>query len=128
MLIGYRMLFVELCSLLNVNIDVDADYVEDDHAREKLISDVLRSVKGTNLDILVLTDDIYYLGLSVNICKKAFPPIMKTREMAEQIAASSILLQREIKKVGIFKYLDTKLTHVPEPTVIQCERIYPITP
>ena len=125
MLIGYRMLFGELCTLLNVKVDPDADYVEDDGAREILVANILRSVNGTVLAVLVLSDDIYYLGLSVEICQSLFPPVMTTRKMSEQISAGSIRFQRELKKVGLFRYLD-KTLKMADPYVIQCERIHPI--
>ena len=128
MLIGYRMVFGELCTLLNVHVDVEADYVEDDYAREKLVSSILRSIQGADLEILVLSNDVYYLGLSVRTCQRAFPPIMTTIMMSEQIAAYSIQFQRELKKVGLFRYLEGKALRASEPTVIQCERIYPMTP
>ena len=127
MLIGYRMVFGELCTLLNVHVDVDADYVEDDYAREELVSSILRSIHGTDLEILVLSNDVYYLGLTVRTCQLAFPPIMTTRIMSEQIAACSVRFQRELKKVGLFRYLEGKAVRVSEPTVIQCERIHPMT-
>jgi hypothetical protein len=127
MLIGYRMVFGELCTLLNVQIDVDADYVENDYARKELVSSILRSIHGTDLEILVLSNDVYYLGLTVRTCQRAFPPIMTTRVMSEQIAACSVRFQRELKKVGLFRYLEGKVVRVSEPTVIQCERIYPMT-
>lgn len=128
MLIGYRMVFGELCTLLNVQVDVDADYVEDDYAREKLVSSILRSIQGADLEILVLSNDVYYLGLTVETCQRALPPIMTTRRMSEQIAACSIRFQRELKKVGLFRYLEGKALRASEPTVIQCERIHPMTP
>jgi len=127
MLIGYRMAFGELCTLLNVQIDVDADYVEDDYARDKLVSSILRSIRGADLEILVLSNDVYYLGLTVETCQRAFPPIIPTRVMSEQIATYSVRFQRELKKVGLFKYLEGKAFRASEPTVIQCERIYPMT-
>ena len=127
MLIGYRMSFGELCTLLNVHVDVDVDYVEDDYAREKLVSSVLRSIQGTELEIFALSNDVYYLGLSVRICQREFPPIMTTRIMSEQIATCSVRFQRELKKVGLFRYLEGKAVRVSEPTVIQCERIHPMT-
>ena len=128
MLIGYRMLFGELCTLLNVRVDPDADYIEDDLAREILVSNILQSIRGADLTVLALSNDVYYLGLSVETCQLAFPSVMSTRNMSEQIAAGSIRFQRELKKVGLFKHLDGKVTRATEPTVIQCERIYPITP
>jgi hypothetical protein len=127
MLIGYRMLFGEMCTLLNVYVDPDADYVEDDLAREALVSNILQSIKGTNLSVLVLSDDVYYLGLSVEICCRALPPIIPAKQMSEQIAKCSIHFQRELKKVGLFKYLEGKAKRVSEPMVVQCERIHPIT-
>lgn len=128
MLIGYRMLFGELCALLNVHIDPDADYVEDDNARERLISSILRSVKNSDLCVLALSDDIYYLGLSIETCSKEFPAIMTTRDLNERTANCSIKFQRELKKVGLFKHLDGKAMRSPDPFIIQCERAYPITP
>jgi len=127
MLIGYRMLFGEMCTLLNVREDPDVDYIEDDLARETLITNVLRSIRGADLSILALSDNVYYLGLSVETCCRELPPIMSTLKMSEQIAACSIRFQRELKKVGLFKHLNGKCSRASEPTVIQCERIYPIT-
>ena len=128
MLIGYRMLFGELCTLLNVRIDPDADYVEDDLARETLVSNILQSIKSTDLAVLVLSDDVYYLGLSVEICSRALPPIMTTRQMSEQIAVCSIKFQKELKKVGLFKHINNKVLKFTDPCVIQCEQIHKITP
>ena len=127
MLIGYRMLFGEMCALLNVHADPDADYVEDDLAREALVSNILQSIKGTDLSILVLSDDVYYLGVSPETCCRALPPIIPAKQMSEQIAKCSIHFQRELKKVGLFKYLEGKAKRVSEPMVVQCERIHPIT-
>ena len=127
MLIGYRMLFGEMCTLLNVHVDPDADYVEDDSARTLLVTNILQSIRGTDLSVLVLSDDVYYLGLSVELCSMALPPIMPAKMMSEQIAKCSIHFQRELKKVGLFKYLEGKATRAAEPTVVQCERIHPIT-
>lgn len=127
-LIGYRMLFGELCTLLNVRVDPDADYIEDDLARETLVASIMRSVKGFDLTILVLSDDVYYLGLSVETCQQMLPSIMTTKKMAEQIASCSIKFQHELNKVGLFKYLENKVTRFTDPVVIQCERVYPMTP
>lgn len=127
MLLGYRMLFGELCTLLNVSIDPDADYVEDDLAREKLVASILQSIVGTDLEVLVLTAEVYYLGLSAEVCGRVLPPIMPARQMSEQLAKCSIYFQNELKKVGLFKYLDGKATRVSEPSVVQCYQIYPIT-
>ena len=126
-LIGYRMLFGELCTLLNVREDPDVDYIEDDLAREILVGNILQSIKGVDLSILALSDNVYYLGLSVETCQRNLPPIMSTKKMSEQIAACSIRFQRELKKVGLFKHLEGKVSRASEPTVIQCERFYPIT-
>lgn len=128
MLIGYRMIFGELCTLLNVHIDPDADYVEDDMAREKLISSLLQSIHNTDLCVLLLTSDIYYLGLNMEICNKELPAIMTTRELNERAANCCIRFRRELKKVGLFKYLDSKVMRSPDPLIIQCERVHPITP
>jgi hypothetical protein len=125
-LIGYRMLFGELCTLLNVHLDPDADYVEDDFARETLIKHILQSIKHADLAVLVLSDYVYYLGLSVETCKNAFPPIMTSRTMSEQIARYSIKFQQELKKVGLFKHLDNKALKFTDPCVIQCEKIHVI--
>ena len=127
MLIGYRMVFGELCTLLNIHVDPDVDYVEDDLAREKLVNSILRSVRGTKLEIMVMSEEIYYLGLSSDICMDLLSPIMTTRQMSDQITACSILVQRELKKVGLFKHLDSKLLRISDPTVIQCERVHRIT-
>ena len=127
MLIGYRMLFGELCTLLNVHLDPDADYVEDDFAREMLVKNILQSIKYADLSVLVLSDDVYYLGLSVETCQQFLPPIMTTRNMSEQIARCSIKFQQELKKVGLFKYLDNKNLKFTDPCVIQCEKIHKIT-
>jgi hypothetical protein len=126
-LIGYRMLFGELCTLLNVRVDPDADYVEDDLARETLVANILRSIKHADLSVLVLSDDVYYLGLSVDTCKQAFPAIMTSRKMVEQIAECSIKFRQELKKVGLFKHLDSKTMKFTDAVVIQCEHIYAIT-
>jgi hypothetical protein len=126
MLIGYRMLFGELCTLLNIHLDPDADYVEDDLAREILVRNILKSVRGTNLEIMVISDDVYYLGLSMELCSQLLSPIMTTRKMSDHITACSILVQRELKKVGLFKHLDSKLLRISDPTVIQCDHIHPI--
>ena len=128
MLIGYRMLFGELCTLLNVRVDPDADYIEDDYAREILVFNIMQAIKGADLTVLALSNEVYYLGLSVETCQRAFPPIMSTLQMAECLAACSVRFRRELKKVGLFKHLDGKVTRATEPTVIQCERIYPIAP
>jgi len=127
MLIGYRMLFGELCALLNVHIDPDADYVEDDNARVVLITSVLKSIQNADLCVLALTDDIYYLGLSVETCNREFPPIMTTRDLAEKTVNCSIQFRRELKKVGLFKHLYHRGMRSPDPFIIQCERVYPIT-
>lgn len=127
MLIGYRMLFGELCTLLNIHLDPDTDYVEDDLAREILVRNILKSVRGTSLEIMAISDEVYYLGLSMDICNELLSPVMTTRQMSDQITACSILVQRELKKVGLFKHLDSKLLRVSDPTVIQCNRIHPIT-
>lgn len=127
MLIGYRMLFGEMCTLLNVHVDPDADYVEDDSARENLVANILQSIRGTDLSVLVLSEDIYYLGLSVKVCDIALPAVIPARKMSEQIAKCSIHFQRELKKVGLFKYLEGKAKRVSEPIIIQCERIHNIT-
>jgi hypothetical protein len=127
MLIGYRMLFGELCTLLNVHIDPDADYVEDDNARETLISSILKSVQNADLCVLALTHDIYYLGLSVETCSKEFQPIMTTRDLTERTVQCSIQFRRELKKVGLFKHLNCRGMQSPDPVIIQCDRIYPIT-
>lgn len=122
LLIGYRMLFGELCTLLNVHVDPDADYVEDDLARDKLEKSILRSIQHTDLSIIELSDDVYYLGLSTETCRRAFPPVELTRKMSERIAACSILFRRELRKVGLFKHLDRKDLIFPEPYIIQCDR------
>jgi hypothetical protein len=127
MLIGYRMLFGELCTLLNVRIDPDADYVEDDLARETLVANILKSIKSTDLTVLILSYDVYYLGLSVEVCRRELPPIMTTRKMSEQIAACSIKFQKELKKVGLFRHIDNKVLNFPDPYVIQCDEIHKIT-
>jgi hypothetical protein len=118
LLIGYRLQFGELCTLLNIRIDPDADYVEDDAAREKLESLVLTSVKNTILEVVSLPDEVYYLGLSRAFCAKEMPEVMTSREMTDKIVCASITFRREIKKVGIFKLLQ-KSTQFPEPCVIQ---------
>lgn len=118
LLIGYRLQFGELCTLLNIRIDPDADYVEDDAAREKLESLVFTSVKNTILEVVSLPDELYYLGLSRSFCRKEMSEVMTSREMTDKIAYASITFRREIKKVGIFKLLQ-KSTQFPEPCVIQ---------
>ena len=119
LLIGYRLPFGELCALLNIHADPDADYVEDDDARDKLEMLLLKSVNNTDLTVMELYDGVFYFGLSANVCKKAIPTVMTTREMSERLADMSILFQRELKKVGIFKYLDKRTTRFPEPYVVQ---------
>jgi hypothetical protein len=119
LLVGYRLTFGELCTLLNVRTDPDADYVEDDIAREKLEALLLNSVKNRNLEIMELQEELYYLGLSRAYCSKEIPAIMTSREMADKIARISILFRSEIKQVGIFKFLN-KSTNFPEPCIIQC--------
>lgn len=118
LLIGYRLPFGELCTLLNIRIDPDADYVEDDAAREKLESLVLNSVKNSNLEIIALPEEVYYLGLSRTFCAKEMPDVMTSREITDKIVRATISFRREIKKVGIFKYLKPSM-QFPEPCVIQ---------
>ena len=119
LLIGYRLPFGELCALLNIHADPDADYVEDDAAREQLEILLLKSVNNTDLTVMELYDGVFYFGLSLSVCKMAIPNIITTREMSERLADMSILFQREIKKVGIFKYIDHRATRCPEPYVVQ---------
>jgi len=126
-LIGYRMLFGELCALLNVRVDPDADYVEDDLARTKLERNIMRNIREADLTVLVLSDEVYYLGLSVETCLREFPPIMSSRAMVKQIACQSIRFQQELKKVGLFKHLDKNVLRFQDAYVIQCDRVYPIT-
>lgn len=121
------MLFGELCALLNVRVDPDADYVEDDLARTKLERNIIRNIQDADLTVLMLSDDVYYLGLSVETCTLAFPPVMLSRIMAKQIAEQSIRFRQELKKVGLFKHLNKNVLRVQDPYVIQCDRVYPIT-
>lgn len=118
-LIGYRLVFGELCTLLNVRVDPDADYVEDDEAREKLETLLLNSVKNTKLHIKALPNELYYLGLTPDICNREIPEVITTREMADKIASMTILFRREIKKIGIFRLLQKNTTRFPEPYVVQ---------
>lgn len=120
LLIGYRLLFGELCTLLNVRVDPDADYVEDDFARERLETLLLSSVNNTDLTIMELPNSVYYLGLNKTICAREIPDVITAREMSDKLAHASILFRREIKKVGIFKLLNKSVARFPEPYVVQC--------
>ena len=73
-----------------------------------------------------ISNDVYYLGLSLATCRRLLPPIMTTRKMAEQIATGSIHFQRELKKVGLFKFLEGKAKRFSDPVVIQCEKVHPM--
>jgi hypothetical protein len=109
--------------LLNILTDPDADYVEDDHAREALEELLLQSVKGTALTIMELDDNTYYLGLRTDICRNELPAVMTAIEMCEKIAALSIGFKRELKKVGLFKHVDPKTVRYPEPYMVQSNYI-----
>lgn len=119
-LVGYRLAFEFACALLNVHINPDADYVEDDAARTELEHALLLSVSNTNLTIFEMRDGIYYLGLRPDICRKTLPDIITAYEMSDRIAMLSIEFHREMKKIGVFKYLKTSNTHLREPCAIQC--------
>jgi hypothetical protein len=120
LLLGYRMAFSELCVLLNIRVDPDADYVEDDAAREALEKRLCDSVSGTSITVMELENNIYYLGVRPDSCAKYLPAVMTSREMCETIAHLSIAFQRELKSVGLFKHLG-KTLRFPEPYVIQTD-------
>ena len=122
LLLGYRMMFSELCVLLNIRVDPDADYVEDDSAREALEKRLRDSVKGTSMTVMELENNIYYLGIRPDLCKKYLPAVATSREMSEKIAHLSIAFQRELKSVGLFKHLNRTL-RFPEPYTIQSDLI-----
>lgn len=119
MLIGYRMWFSELCTILNVPIDPEADYVEDDDAREELETRVLIALKKTTLVVLELPNDLYYLGLHPDLCKQLSVHIMPTRAMTEVVSELSVRFLREFKRIGIFKRNDCQVVSYPEPLLIQ---------
>jgi hypothetical protein len=48
--------------------------------------------------------------------------------MVKQIACQSIRFQQELKKVGLFKHLDKNVLRFQDAYVIQCDRVYPMTP
>jgi hypothetical protein len=122
LLLGYRMMFSELCVLLNIRVDPDADYVEDDAAREVLEKRLRDSVKGTSMTVMELENNIYYLGIRPDLCAKYLPAVATSREMSEKIAHLSIAFQRELKSVGLFKHLNRSL-RFPEPYTIQSDLI-----
>ena len=119
LLLGYRMVFAELCALLNIHINPDTDYVEDYAARETLEHMLMNSVKGTALTIMELEDNIYYLGIRRDICFHEIPNIMSTREMCEKLAKLSIGFKQELKKIGLFKHFNKTNVVYPEPYTIQ---------
>lgn len=123
LLLGYRMVFTELCVLLNIRVDPDADYVEDDSAREKLEKRLQDAVKGTCMTIMELEDNVYYLGLRKDVCKQELPAVMTSLEMCEKIANLSIAFQRELSRIGLFKHLDRKTIRYPAPYMIQTDLI-----
>lgn len=120
LLLGYRMAFSELCVLLNIRVDPDADYVEDDAAREALEKRLRDSVKGTSMTVIEMENNIYYLGIRPDLCAKYLPAVMTSLEMCEKIARLSIAFQRELKSVGLFKHLG-KTLRFPEPYTIQTD-------
>ena len=120
MLIGYRLIFECACSFLNVIVNPDVDYIENDYEREKLEAALLNSVKDTNLTIFELQDGTYYLGLRTDICKRELPDVMTAHEMSDKIAMMSIEFHHELKRVGLFKYMTKTSTYLQEPCVIQC--------
>ena len=119
LLLGYRMVFSELCVLLNIHVDPDTDYVEDDEARERLERLLLNAVKGSALTIMELEDNIYYLGIRRDICFNEIPVVMSAREMCAKLARLSIGFKRELKKIGLFKHFDPATVRYPEPYTIQ---------
>jgi hypothetical protein len=121
LILGYRLLFSELCVLLNIRADPDADYVEDDHAREQLESRLKSAIQNTDMTIMELEDNIFYLGLSVSICRDELPAIMSSREMCERVANLTVRFKRALKRVGLFKHLNVKQVSYPDPYIIQCD-------
>ena len=118
-LIGYRLVFESACALLNVHVNPDSDYVEDERARTELERALLLSIGETKLTIFEMPDGTYYLGLRPEICREMLPDIMPAYEMSDRIAMLSIEFHREIKKIGVFKYMKNTNTYLQEPCAIQ---------
>ena len=112
------MLFSELAILLNIILDPEADYVEDDEAREQVETQLFNSVENTRFSVFELNDGAYYLGLRPDICKLHLPTVMTTRQACEQIVLLSVAFHRELKRSGLFKNSKIKFTLYPEPYVI----------
>lgn len=119
MLIGYRILFPELCTFLCVRFDPEVDYVENDYEREQLEMRIMKSIAGTALSILELPDGTYYIGLHPELCQQLSTSIMPTRTMTDTISELTLKFVREIKKVGVFKLRDYKVVSYPDPLIIQ---------
>lgn len=120
-LIGYRLVFEYACALLNVHVNPDTDYVEDDDARVNLDCALSSSVKHTSLTIFEMQDGTYYLGIAPDICRKELPDVMTAHELCDKIAMLSIDFHRELKKVGVFKYMTSANMYLQEPCAIQCD-------
>jgi hypothetical protein len=118
MLLGYRMLFSELAILLNIILDPEADYVEDDYAREQVETQLFNSVENTRFSVFELNDGAYYLGLRPDICKIHLRPVMTSRQMCIKIQNLSVAFQQELKRSKLFKNTTRKLILYPEPYVI----------
>jgi hypothetical protein len=118
LLLGYRMLFSELAILLNIALDPEADYVEDDDARELVDMQLFNSVKNTRFSVIELNDGTYYLGFRPDICYKNIPTITTTRHICARIQILSIAFQQELKRTNLFKNSKIKFTLHPEPYVI----------
>jgi len=118
LLIGYRLLFECVCSFLNVIVDPDVDYIENDEEREKLELALMNSVRNTNLTVFEMYDRTYYLGLRTDICKRELPDVMTAHEMSDKIAMLTIQFHRELKQVGLFKHMKST-SYLQEPSAIQ---------
>jgi len=121
LLLGYRMLFPELAVLLNIIVDPDKDYVEDDEAREEVDRQLFESVMNTRFSVIELKDGTYYLGLRPDICRKHLPSVMTSRQMCNKLPILSIAFQQELKRTNLLKNSARKYTLYPEPYVIQYE-------
>ena len=122
-LIGYRLVFEYACAMLNISINPDVDYVENDDARNELENALASSVKNTKLTIFELPDGTYYLGLLPDICRQALPSVMHAHNLSDSIAMLAIEFHQELKKVGMFKYMNGSATYLQEPCAIQCDLI-----
>lgn len=117
-LLGYRMRFSELAVLLNIILDPNADYVEDDYAREIVENQLYNSVENTRFSVFELRDGSYYLGFRPDICIKHLRPVMTTRQMCDMLKILSIAFHQELKRTNILKNSKIKFTLYPEPYVI----------